>query len=140
MQKRGYNDHNSLHGEGSHPIFRQKLTIGQKAADALTKFCGSWVFIAVFILILLLWIGVNSWFLLERPFDPYPYILLNLVLSSVAAVQAPIILMSQNRENERDRIYARYDYMVNRKAEREIQSLQKDVSEVKEKLRKISVK
>ncbi|MBU1623095.1 MAG: DUF1003 domain-containing protein, partial [Nanoarchaeota archaeon] len=89
-----------------HPILAQKLTFGQKAADAVAKFGGSWAFIIIFISILIVWVILNSYFLLKRPFDPYPFILLNLVLSCIAALQAPIILMSQNRQAERDRIDA----------------------------------
>lgn len=129
------NSTNCIHGD-KHPIFRQRLTSGQKAADIITKFGGSWTFIFLFLFVAALWIGVNVWLLIEKPFDPYPFILLNLVLSCIASIQAPIILMSQNREIERDRIYARYDYLVNRKAEREIQHLQKDIHEIKELLKK----
>ena len=73
---------------------------------------------------------INSWLLINRPFDPYPYILLNLTLSCLAAIQAPIILMTQNRQAERDRIDAKYDHQINRKAEREIQSIQKDLDKI----------
>jgi uncharacterized membrane protein len=126
-----------IHAHELHPVFRQKLTIGQKTADAITKFGGSWIFILVFGVILLSWVGINSWFfLMDKPFDPYPFILLNLVLSCLAAVQAPIILMSQNREGERDRIYAYYDYQVNRKAEREIEELQEEMQEIKKLLKR----
>ncbi|MBU0469914.1 MAG: DUF1003 domain-containing protein [Nanoarchaeota archaeon] len=81
---------------------------------------------------LVIWILINSWFLMKKPFDPYPFILLNLLLSCLAAIQAPVILMSQNRQAERDRINARYDYLVNRKAEREIQGIQKDLDQIKD--------
>jgi len=108
----------------------QKLTFGQKAADAVAGFGGSWVFIISFLIVLIFWVVINSYFLLRRPFDPYLFILLNLVLSSLAALQAPIILMSQNRQAERDRIEARYDYAVNRKAEREIQIVQTELDRI----------
>ncbi len=78
----------------------------------------------------MIWIAINGFYLLKKPFDPYPFILLNLVLSNLAALQAPIILMSQNRQVERDRIDARYDHAVNRKAEREIQIVQKDLNRI----------
>ncbi|MBI2665699.1 DUF1003 domain-containing protein [Candidatus Woesearchaeota archaeon] len=117
--------------EKKHPFFSQKLTLGQKAADELAEFAGSWRFIILFLCSLFFWIAVNTYFLLEKPFDPYPFILLNLLLSSLAAIQAPIILMAQNRQAERDRIQAKYDYQVNRKAEREIQIVQKELSHVK---------
>lgn len=93
-------------------------TFGQKAADKLTKWAGSWTFILGFLFFLMIWIVVNvyAWI---KTWDPYPFILLNLCLSCLAALQAPIILMSQNRANQRDRQRAEYDYAVNRKAERE---------------------
>lgn len=115
----------------SHPIFRQKLTLGQRAADVITKFGGSWTFILIFFSFLLVWVGLNFWILIARPFDPYPFILLNLILSCLAAVQAPIILMSQNRQAERDRLDAKYDYAVNRKAERENRLLLQEIEEIK---------
>jgi len=86
---------------------------------------------------LIAWICVNSWFLLKKPFDPYPYILLNLALSCLAAIQAPIILMAQNRQAERDRIDAKYDHQVNRKAEREIQLIRKDLDSIRRMIRKV---
>ena len=120
-----------------HPVFRQELNIGQKAADKIATFGGSWTFIITFFVLLIIWMGVNSWVLLKRPFDPYPLILLNLVLSCLAAIQAPIILMAQNRQAERDRIDAKYDHAINRKAERENQQLQKDFNKVIRMLREM---
>jgi uncharacterized membrane protein len=108
-------------------------TFGQRAADALTKWVGSWTFIIIFVIILILWIltnvyaWVNSW-------DPYPFIFLNLVLSCIAAIQAPIILMSQNREAQKDRQKSQYDYRVNRKAEREIEQIQNQLHRIEKKL------
>ncbi|MBS3066462.1 DUF1003 domain-containing protein [Candidatus Pacearchaeota archaeon] len=129
---------NILNPEHFHSLFSKKnLTIGQKAADILTKFAGSWTFIIIFGLILILWVITNGYFLIkwyQGAFDPYPFILLNLFLSCLAAIQAPIILMSQNREGERDRIRMHYDYAVNRKAEKEIRELQKDISDIKRKM------
>ena len=93
-----------------------KLTFGQRAADGLAKFAGSWTFLIIFFALLLFWIALNS-FLLKKPYDIYPFILLNLILSCVAAVQAPIIMMSQNRQEEKDRIRAKNDYKVNLKSE-----------------------
>lgn len=92
---------------------------------------GSWTFLFAFGGILLLWICINvyAWWL---RWDPYPFILLNLFLSCLAAIQAPIIMMSENRQADRDRINAKYDYAVNRKAEREIQKMHKDLLEIKE--------
>ncbi|MFD0912958.1 DUF1003 domain-containing protein [Methylophilus luteus] len=97
-------------------------TLGQRAADAMARFGGSWTFIFIFLLILVSWVVLNSVILLRHgsAFDPYPYILLNLFLSMLASIQAPIILMSQNREAEIDRGQAEHDYEVNLKAELEI--------------------
>ncbi|SNS93400.1 Uncharacterized membrane protein [Noviherbaspirillum humi] len=100
-------------------------TLGQRAADAVASFGGSWTFIIIFAASLILWIALNSFILVryDRIFDAYPYILLNLFLSMLAAIQAPIILMSQNRQAQRDRRDAEYDYEVNLKAELEIMLL-----------------
>ena len=114
-----------------HPILGENLTVGQKAADVITTFGGSWTFIILFFTFLFFWITINSWYLISRTFDPFPFILLNLLLSCLAAIQAPIILMSQNRQTQRDRVIAKYDYRVNRKAEREIQTILKEVSKIK---------
>lgn len=123
----------------NHPIFSQKLTPGQKAADIMTSWMGSWTFIIIFMLFLIAWILVNSYFLiayqLGRPWDPYPFILLNLALSCLAAIQAPIILMSQNREAQKDRLRAQYDYAVNRKAEREIQEIRKQLDRIERRIK-----
>ncbi|MEI5994528.1 DUF1003 domain-containing protein [Candidatus Enterococcus mansonii] len=101
----------------------QNLTTGQKTADGIAKFGGSWPFIFIFIAILVTWIAVNSTMIFFKPFDPYPYILLNLALSCLAAIQAPVIMMSQNRQEERDRKQAANDYQVNLKAEIEVNLL-----------------
>ncbi len=103
--------------------FEKKYTVGQRLADRMAAFGGSWTFIIIFGCILLVWIVINSIALLSKPFDPYPYILLNLVLSCLAAIQAPVIMMSQNRLEARDRARAEHDYRVNLKAEIEIQQL-----------------
>ena len=103
--------------------FDQKLTVGEKFADKLAAGAGSWKFIIGFTIILIIWISINSVILLIKPFDPYPFILLNLVLSCIAAIQAPIILMSQNREEAKDRLRSEHDYRVNLKAELEIRHL-----------------
>ena len=130
-------NHNANLRKSDHPLFFQRLTPRQKAADAIARFGGSWTFITIFFLFFVTWITLNTWLLLtQKIFDPYPYILLNLTLSCLAAVQAPIILMTQNRQAERDRINAKYDYAINRKAEREIQRLQQDVDEIKKMIRK----
>jgi uncharacterized membrane protein len=105
------------------PEFDRELTFGQRLADRVASFGGSWRFIIIFASILFIWIIINSIMLLRRPFDPYPYILLNLFLSCLAAVQAPIIMMSQNRQESKDRLRAEHDYQVNLKAEIEIRLL-----------------
>ena len=116
----------------AHPL-RLPKTFGQKAADKLTRSAGSWTFILSFIALLVLWILTNiyAW---VNAWDPYPFILLNLALSCLAALQAPIILMSQNRSSQRDRQRSEYDYAVNRKAEREIQEIRKIVRRLDRKL------
>ena len=111
-----------------------KLTLGQRYADLLTKYAGSWGFIIGLLSLLFIWMVVNVIVLIEG-WDPYPFILLNLILSCLAALQAPIILMSQNRQIEGDRQKSEYDYAVNRKAEREIEGMQKDLHEIKRLLR-----
>ncbi len=104
-----------------------KLTVGQKLADRIAAFGGSWSFIIFFSVVLFGWMAVNSWLLTRSPFDPYPYILLNLVLSALAAIQAPLIMMSQNRQEARDRARALHDYQVNLKAELEIRQLHQKI-------------
>jgi uncharacterized membrane protein len=99
------------------------LTFGQRLSDKIASFGGSWRFIIIFFCILVLWIAVNSLIWAFRPFDPYPFILLNLILSCLAAIQAPIIMMSQNRQEAKDRLRASHDYQINLKAELEIRQL-----------------
>jgi uncharacterized membrane protein len=103
--------------------FDEKRTIGQRMADRLASFGGSWKFITIFMSVLFGWIILNSIVLLTRHFDPFPFILLNLVLSCLAAIQAPVIMMSQNRQESKDRLRAQHDYQVNLKAEIEIRGL-----------------
>jgi len=111
------------------------LTFGQKSADWIAKWAGSWVFIIGFFIFLILWMSVNTtWIIFGRTWDAYPFILLNLVLSCLAAIQAPIILMSQNRAAERDRQRAEYDYATNRKAEREIVDIKKQLNRIEGKI------
>jgi uncharacterized membrane protein len=107
--------------------FERQLTFGERMADRIAEFGGSWRFISIFAFVLLSWIAVNSWVLIRRPFDPFPFILLNLVLSCLAAIQAPIIMMSQNRQEDRDRLRAEHDYRVNLKAELEIRHLHEKI-------------
>ena len=101
---------------------KEKYTLGQRAADTIAKFAGSWAFIFSFTGVLVLWMVVNV-ILAAKAFDPYPFILLNLVLSCVAAIQAPLIMMSQNRQEEKDRQRAENDYKVNLKTEIMIEDL-----------------
>jgi len=103
--------------------YKERLTVGERMSDRLAAYGGSWRFILTFISILAIWILLNTLFLLRRPFDPYPFIFLNLILSCLAALQAPIILMSQNRQDTRDRLRSEYDYRVNLKAELEVRYL-----------------
>lgn len=103
--------------------FEKDLSVGEKMADGLASFGGSWTFIIIFASILLMWIALNSYVVLRKPFDPYPFILLNLVLSCLAAIQAPVIMMSQNRQEAKDRLRSQHDYRVNLKAELEIRHL-----------------
>jgi uncharacterized membrane protein len=103
--------------------FEKKLTFGERLSDHIAEFGGSWKFLISFGAVLLIWIAINGVILATRAFDPYPFILLNLILSCLAAVQAPIIMMSQNRAEARDRLRAENDYKVNLKAELEIRHL-----------------
>jgi uncharacterized membrane protein len=102
-------------------------TIGQRLADQVASFGGSWTFILSFGGFLFVWIAVNAFFLASKPFDPYPFILLNLILSTLAALQAPVIMMSQNRQEEKDRERAKKDYMINLKSELEIRMLHEKI-------------
>jgi uncharacterized membrane protein len=114
--------------------FEEQLTLGDRLADKMTGFAGSWPFIILCLSFLFIWIGANI-YLLSRPFDPFPFILLNLMLSTIAALQAPIIMMSQNRQALKDRLRAEHDYMVNLKAEAEIAALHKKIDAIERKLR-----
>lgn len=105
-----------------------KETVGQRVADGIAKFGGSWTFIILFILVLIAWIILNTLPLFFEPFDKFPYILLNLALSCLAAIQAPIILMSQNRQADRDRVEADNDYEINLKSEVEIHLLHEKIN------------
>ena len=124
--------------ENLYPKKKNRITFGQKTADWLTRWAGSWIFIVGFFIFLVLWMILNTYYwanyLAGEPFDPFPFILLNLVLSCLAAIQAPIILMSQNRSGQRDRIRAEYDYKVNRKAEKEIRELKTHLNRIERKL------
>jgi uncharacterized membrane protein len=108
-------------------VFDRQLSFGDRLSDRIAEFAGSWIFIALFTAVFIVWIAMNSIVLVFRPFDPYPYIFLNLVLSAIAAIQAPIIIMSQNRSETRDRLHAEHDYQVNLNAEMEIHQLHKKI-------------
>ncbi len=114
--------------------YSEQMTFGQKMADKVASFGGSWVFISIFACVMVIWILLNSFILLKlnSSFDPYPYILLNLVLSMLAAIQAPIILMSQNRQAYKDRLSAEHDYEVNLKSELEIIALHEKVDSLRQ--------
>lgn len=98
-------------------------SFGQKIADKVADFGGSWTFIISFLLFIIVWIAANVYILVNKGFDPYPFILLNLILSCIAALQAPVIMMSQNRQEEKDRNRAKKDYMINLKSELEIRMI-----------------
>lgn len=107
--------------------FETGLRLGERVADRVASFGGSWRFIGAFAVVLVLWITLNVTLLARRPPDPYPFILLNLVLSCLAAIQAPVIMMSQNRQETKDRVRSEHDYEVNLKAELEIRSLHEKI-------------
>ncbi len=118
---------NSILSENIQEQKEGKLTFGQKLADQVAAFGGSWFFIISFFSFILGWIGINTWLLVTRPFDPFPFILLNLILSCLAAIQAPIIMMSQNRQEQKDRNRSEQDYKINLKAELEIKILSEKI-------------
>jgi uncharacterized membrane protein len=107
--------------------FEKKLTFGERLSDTIAAFGGSWTFIIFFSFVLFVWVVANSFILANRAFDPYPYILMNLVLSALAALQAPVIMMSQNRGEARDRLRGENDYKINLKAELEIRHLHEKI-------------
>jgi uncharacterized membrane protein len=111
--------------------FQEGKTAGERLADRVAAVGGSWSFIVVFLLVLVGWMAFNTFVLMTEAFDPYPYILLNLTLSTLAAIQAPIILMSQNRAAVRDRLMATHDYEVNLKAEIEIAALHEKLDQIR---------
>ena len=118
---------NSLLSENIEESISGTQTIGQRLADKIAAFGGSWTFIVIFFIFILLWMGTNIWILATKSFDPFPFILLNLILSCLAAIQAPIIMMSQNRKEERDRLRGENDYKINLKAELEIKLLSEKI-------------
>jgi uncharacterized membrane protein len=114
---------NSILSENIQDEIESKLTAGQRLADKIALFGGSWTFIVTFFSFIVIWMTINIWWLSTRPFDPFPFILLNLILSCLAAIQAPIIMMSQNRQEQKDRQRGEHDYKINLKAELEIRLL-----------------
>lgn len=121
---------NALLSENLNEEYEKTLTFGDRISDKIAEFGGSWKFIIWFGVVLFVWIAINSAVMLWRPFDPYPFILLNLVLSLLAAIQAPIIMMSQNRQEDRDRIRAENDYQVNLKSEMEVRIINEKLDQL----------
>ena len=121
--------------EGNHPVLIHKRTRSQKAADILASLVGSWYYIFFLATFLFIWVITNtSWILFGRNWDPYPFILLNLVLAAFAAIEVPVILMSQNRQIQKDRIAAEYDYAVNKKSEKEIREIRAQLNRIEKRL------
>lgn len=118
---------NSILSENIQDEIEGSLTLGQRLADRIATFGGSWTFIIVFFSFIMIWMMINILLLATRPFDPYPFILLNLILSCLAAIQAPIIMMSQNRQEQKDRQRSEHDYKINLKAELEIKLLSEKI-------------
>lgn len=118
---------NSILSENIKDEMDAELTLGEKLADRVAIFGGSWQFIITFFAFIILWIIINLWVLTSKPLDPFPFILLNLILSCIAAIQAPIIMMSQNRQEQKDRIRGEHDYKINLKAELEIKLLSEKI-------------
>lgn len=118
--------------ENVNEIFHEQLTFGQRLADKISAFGGSWTFIIIFLSILVSWMAINTFYLVspKEPFDPYPYILLNLVLSTIAALQAPVIMMSQNRQTAKDRLDITENYKVSLKTDLEIMRLHQKIDEL----------
>jgi len=118
---------NSILSENIQDELESELTFGQRLADKVAAFGGSWFFIITFFSFILIWMTINILFLAAHPFDPFPFILLNLILSCIAAIQAPIIMMSQNRQEQKDRQRGEHDYKINLKAELEIKLLSEKI-------------
>ena len=120
-------NNNAILSENIQDEPEKENTFGENLADKVASFGGSWTFILVFFSFIMCWICINIWFLATKSFDPYPFILLNLILSCLAAIQAPIIMMSQNRQESKDRIRGEHDYKINLKAELEIKLLSEKI-------------
>lgn len=106
------------------------LTLGERMADCIAKFAGSWYFLSVFACIVLIWAIVNSKLVLDKPMDPFPYVFLNLILACISSIQAPIIMMSQNRESQKDRLRSENDYLINLKSEIILEDLHMKIDEI----------
>lgn len=122
--------HTTLAGKLDDEDENQTLDIGARLADRVADFGGSWKFIILFALFIFVWVILNIYFLRDKGFDPYPFILLNLFLSCIAAIQAPVIMMSQNRQEDKDRIRSKKDYMINLKSEVEIHTLHEKLDQL----------
>jgi len=122
--------------ENVNEVFHEKLSFGQRLADKISAFGGSWTFIIIFLTILFGWMAINTFYFVspKEPFDPYPFILLNLVLSTIAALQAPIIMMSQNRQTAKDRLDITENYKVSLKTDLEIMRLHQKIDQLTAKL------
>ena len=118
---------NSILSEKIQDEIEPELSFGEKISDHIASFGGSWTFIILFFSFILIWMLTNAYILLKQPFDPFPFILLNLILSCLAAIQAPIIMMSQNRQEAKDRIRSEHDYKIDLKAELEIKLLSEKI-------------
>lgn len=123
--------------KNNHLLHQRKLTLGQRAADIVTKFCGTWTFISLVFVFMFIWMGINVYLMGILSWDPYPFILLNFILSCLAAIQAPIILMSQNREEERKKLKMEKDYLIDLKAEKEIEEIKKSIEEIEKYLKNL---
>lgn len=121
---------NAVLSENIEDDIEGRLTLGQRMADKIASFGGSWTFIIFFFSFILIWMSINAFFLATKPFDPFPFILLNLLLSCLAAIQAPIIMMSQNRKEQKDRQRGEHDYKINLKAELEIKLLSEKIDHI----------
>ena len=128
---RGADELLARHIRNINEVADEKMTLGERIADLVARFGGSWTFIILFWVFLALWMIVNTAWILAAPADPYPYIFLNLILSCIAALQAPVIMMSQNRQASKDRLQADQDYQVNIKAEFAIQQLHRKLDEMR---------
>ena len=132
LQKRTVQNINDMH--------KENLTFGQIVSDKIAEVAGSWAFILSFLFLLIFWILINFWVLTSKAFDPYPFILLNLVLSCIAALQAPIIMMSQNRQEAKDRLRSENDFLVDQKTEIIMEELYKKICVLEDKIEQLSKK